>query len=181
VHTFVCFRGEGVHHDQNAVWWTTEHKPRADAVTFEHSRRIHDRAWLAEHQFTRYAKDITTSLTGRDIEHIPMVLFRRDRQTFFTGDKRLEQPDGGTVNVASNESDPNTLVPSQTLQIIDESVSFPLRGPDLALSPTRNRTSEIPCDPLMSSDHSWERDEPWAPREANERDSPNRPTILPQR
>jgi hypothetical protein len=44
----------------------------------------------------------------------------------FFGDKRLEQPDGGTVNVASNESHPNALVPGQGLQITDEIVPFPL-------------------------------------------------------
>jgi len=160
MHALVCFRREGVHHDQNAVWWTTECKPRAITVTFEHSRRIHDRTWLAEHQFARYAKNTTTSPTGRDIEHIPMVLFRGDRRTLFTRDERLEQPDGGTVNVAGNESNPNAMVPGQALQITDKSVSFPLHGPNSATPSTRNRAFEIPCDLSMSSDHSWERDEP---------------------
>lgn len=46
VHTLVRLRREGVHHDQNAVWWTTEPKPRTNAITSKHSRCIHNRAWL---------------------------------------------------------------------------------------------------------------------------------------
>ena len=55
------------------------------------------------------------SLTGRDIEHIPVVLFWRNWRALFTGDKRLEHPDGGTVNITGNEGHPNTLIPSEAL------------------------------------------------------------------
>jgi hypothetical protein len=65
-------------------------------------------------------------------------LFWRNWQAFFTGDESLEQPDGGTVNIAGNESHPNALVPSQGLQIGDEIVPFPLRGSDLVIKPTGN-------------------------------------------
>ena len=46
VHTLVRLRREGVHHDQDAVWRTTEPKPRTNAITLKHSRRIYNRAWL---------------------------------------------------------------------------------------------------------------------------------------
>ena len=48
VHTLVRFLCEGVHHDQNAIWWTAEHKSRTNAITFKHSRCIHNRTWLTE-------------------------------------------------------------------------------------------------------------------------------------
>ena len=83
-----------------------------------------------------------------------MVLFRVDRRTLFTGDKRLEHPNGCAVNIASDESHPNTLVLGQGLKITDESVSFLLRGLELAITSTRNKVFEIPCDLLPSSDRS---------------------------
>lgn len=71
------------------------------------------------------------SLTGRNVEHIPVILFWGHRRTLFGGNEGLEQPDGGTVNIAGNESYPDALNHGQALQIADESVSFPLHGPDL--------------------------------------------------
>ena len=46
VHTFMWLRCEGVHHGQNALWWTAKRKPRTNAITFKHSRRIYNRTWL---------------------------------------------------------------------------------------------------------------------------------------
>jgi len=94
------------------------------------------------------------SLTGRYIEHVPMVLFWRNRRTLFTRYEGLEQPDGRTMNIASNESNPNTLVSGQDLQITDKSVSFPLHQPDLVISSTRKEVWEVPCGLSPSSDHS---------------------------
>ena len=74
-----------------------------------------------------------------------MVSFWGNRGAFFTGDKCLEQPDGRTVNIASNKSHPNPLIPGQVLQIADESVSFPLHGPDLAITPTENDLRDTLC------------------------------------
>jgi hypothetical protein len=51
VHALMGFGREGVHHDQNAVWWTTERKLRANTAAFQYSRCIHNRAWLMEPQF----------------------------------------------------------------------------------------------------------------------------------
>ena len=48
VHALIRLRCEGVHRGQNAVWWTAICKPRTNAITFKHSRRIHNRAWLME-------------------------------------------------------------------------------------------------------------------------------------
>ena len=101
----------------------------------------------------RYAKRITTSLTGRDIEHIPMVPFWGKLRTLFVGDERLEHSNGRTMNVASNECDPNALVLRQGLQITDEIISFPLRVPGSVPPLTRNKV-KIPCDLLTSSDRS---------------------------
>jgi len=100
------------------------------------------------------AGSIATSLTGRDIEHIPVILFWRNWRALFGGDKRLEQPDGGTVNITGDKGHPDTLVSGQALQIGDESVSFLLYGSDLATQPVGNRALEIPCGLLPSSDRS---------------------------
>jgi hypothetical protein len=122
-------------------------------VTSQHSRCIHNRACSVEPQFVQYTKNKTKPLTDRDIEHIPMVLFRENRR-IFTGGKCLEQPDGRATNVAGNESHPNALVLGQRLQIANKSISFPLRGPDLVAPPTRNEVWEIPRDLLLSRDCS---------------------------
>ena len=79
-----------------------------------------------------------------------MVLFRKNRRILTAG-KCLEHPDGRATNVASDESHPNALVLGQRLQIANKSVSFPLRGPDLAIPSTRNEVWETPCDLLLSS------------------------------
>jgi hypothetical protein len=55
------------------------------------------------------------SLTCRDIKHIPVILFWVKRQTLFCGDKRLEQPDGRAVNIASDEGYTDALVPGRGL------------------------------------------------------------------
>jgi len=91
-----------------------------------------------ELRLARNAKSITASLTGRNIEHIPVVLFWWNWQVLFGGDERFEQPDGGTVNMTGNKSHPNTLVPGQALQIDDEIASFFLCESDLAIRLTRN-------------------------------------------
>jgi len=55
-----------------------------------------------------------------------MVLFWEDWRSLFTGDERLEHPDSRTMNIASNERDPNPLVLGHGLQVTDKVVSFPL-------------------------------------------------------
>ena len=54
-------------------------------------------------------------LTGRNIEHIPVVLFWWNWQTLLTRDMRFEQPNSCTVNITGNKSHPNALVPGQAL------------------------------------------------------------------
>ena len=133
MHALVRFWREGVHRVQKSVERTAEREPRTNAVAFKHSRCIHNRAWLDGTSVWLIHEEPGTSLTGRDIEHIPEILFRWNWRTLLTSDKRLEQSNDCTVDIAGNKSHPNTAVPGQTLQIGDEIVSFPLRGSDSAI------------------------------------------------
>ena len=58
------------------------------------------------------------------------------------------------MNIAGNERHSNALVLGQCLQSTDKSVSFFLRGPDLAIPSMGDEVWEIPCELLPSSDHS---------------------------
>lgn len=111
---------------------------------FDHSRRIHNRAWLVEYQLLWWETGKMRSLTSRDVEHISVVLFWGDRQTLFCSDKCLEQSNGRTVNIASNERYPDALVPGHALQVTDEIVSFPLHEPDLKNLPPMNIIRVLP-------------------------------------
>jgi hypothetical protein len=80
------------------------------------------------------------SLTGRDIEHVSMILIWGD-MTPFSGDKCLKQPDSRAVNIASDESYSEALVLGHGLQLDDKSVSFPLHGLDSGY-PSMNEKSQ---------------------------------------
>lgn len=78
-------------------------------------------------------QNINDALTSGYIEHIPVVFFWRNRRAFLTGDERLEQPDGRTVDIASDESHSNTVISGQALQIGDEIIPFFLHGSSSAI------------------------------------------------
>ena len=60
-------------------------------------------------------RDRTRPLTCCDIKHIPVILFWLELHALFCGDKSLEQSDGCTVDIASNESHPDALFPGHVL------------------------------------------------------------------
>lgn len=84
----------------------------------------------------------TGSLTGRNIEHISIILFWGYCATLLGRDERLEQSDGRAVDISGNEGHPDALALGHILQLYDEIVSFLLK---CGLEKSRHDTPPDAC------------------------------------